>query len=360
MDEFIDAQDLSQTERVKCASCGADMVFDPSAQSLTCEHCGNVVEIVREVLQEEKDFFQDVNEGEWDGEALSYRCDSCGAITVLQKGEIAGKCPFCGAGTVVSISEQSGIKPSAIVPFSVDKDKAKEYYKSWIKKRFFAPRKLKKNFSADKMNGVYLPCWTYDAVTTSVYDGKLGEYYYVTVGSGKNRRTVRRTRWYRVYGEQCMNFDDVAVEASAQITQSQYDKIAPFPTRDAFVYDPKFMAGFSAERYSTDIREGFERARGVMENSIKRTILAKYHADVVGYLNVRTNYRKVTYKYLLLPAWICSFSYKKEKYGFMVNGATGKTAGKTPLSPLKIGLTVLLGLGLVALIGFLIYNNMLL
>lgn len=352
-DNLRERGDFAETEQVKCASCGASMTFDPESQSLSCAHCGSVVEIKPDFVERERDFFADMNESEWNEEALTYRCDSCGAVTIMQVGEIAGNCPFCGAGRVVDTESQSGIKPSAIIPFAFGKDSAKEYYKKWIKKKFFAPNKLKKNFVADKVTGIYLPCWTYDAKTYSTYEGRLGEYYYVTVGSGKDRRTVRKTRWYRVYGEFCDNFDDVTVEASAKIDQLQYEKIAPFPTREAYVYDGKYMAGFSAERYSTDIKEGFSRARVYMENRIRRGIIARYHADVVGYLNVRTRYDAVTYKYLLLPVWMCDFAYKKKNYGFMVNGHSGKTWGKTPVSPLKVLLTVLISLGAVIGLGLL-------
>lgn len=355
--DYAQDKEYNQTEKVKCASCGADMVFNPESQSLTCEHCGNVVEIKSEILEVENDFFADMNEDEWAKEALSYRCENCGAVTVLQVGEIAGNCPFCGASRVIAEQDQVGIKPSAIIPFAFDKTHAKEYYKKWIKKKLFAPSKLKKNFVADKVSGVYLPCWTYDAYTLSVYEGRLGEYYYVTVGSGKDRRTVRRTRWYRVYGEYVGDFDDVTIEASAKIDQSQYNKIAPFPTKEAYVYDSKYMAGFSAERYSTGIKEGFERAKGYMEANIRRGILSRYHADVVGYLNVKTSYKKVTYKYLLLPVWMCGFSYNKKRYGFLVNGKTGRTTGKTPVSPWRVLVATLLGLGALALLVYLCMNS---
>ena len=54
------SQDLKETEKVKCASCGADMVFSPETQTLFCEHCGNTVEI-RKVVTEEQDFFSAVS-----------------------------------------------------------------------------------------------------------------------------------------------------------------------------------------------------------------------------------------------------------------------------------------------------------
>ena len=56
--------------------------------------------------------------------------------------------------------------------------------------------KLKRYARAeDGLQGMYLPYWTYDAQVTSRYTGQRGDHYHVNVGSGKNRRRVRKTRW---------------------------------------------------------------------------------------------------------------------------------------------------------------------
>ena len=67
-----------------------------------------------------------------------------------------------------------------------------------------------------------------------------------------------------------------------------------------------------------------------------REILSKYTYDVIDYLNVNTSFDKITYKYVILPVWICNYSYNNKKYQFMVNGETGKIVGKTPVSPIKV------------------------
>ena len=61
----------------------------------------------------------------------------------------------------------------------------------------------------------------------------------------------------------------------------------------------------------------------------------------------------------MLPVWISSFTYKGKIYQFMVNGQTGKVSGKVPISPWRVLLAVLLGVAVIALIGyfFFFYEN---
>lgn len=63
----------------------------------------------------------------------------------------------------------------------------------------------------------------------------------------------------------------------------------------------------------------------------------------------------VRFKHILLPVWLSSYTYRGKIYRFMVNGETGRVAGKAPVSPLKVLLACLLAAGAVALIALLVY-----
>ena len=63
-------------------------------------------------------------------------------------------------------------------------------------------------------------------------------------------------------------------------------------------------------------------------------------------------FSKMTYKYLLLPVWMSSFTFNGKVFQFVVNGQTGKVGGKSPVSPWKVALAILIGI--IALI--IIYN----
>ena len=92
-----------------------------------------------------------------------------------------------------------------------------------------------------------------------------------------------------------------------------------------------------------------------MRSSISDAILAQYTYDIVDSFNVDVAFGKVTYKYMLLPVYIGHSKYRNKLYNFFVNGQNGNVAGKTPVSPLKVGITALLCALLIAGLGVLIY-----
>ena len=164
-----------ETESVKCAGCGANMIFDADLQTLYCPHCGSKKELGESKIAREKDIFDGLSaDSAWKAdETTVFRCENCGAKVVLAKMETAKTCPFCGTAHVQKTEELAGLKPDAVLPFTFGREKALEYSKAWAEKRFFAPRKFKKNLNAENVNGIYTPCFTFDSHTFS--DRKMDE-----------------------------------------------------------------------------------------------------------------------------------------------------------------------------------------
>ena len=177
-----EAQTAVGTE--KCPGCGDNMEFDPETGCLRCPSCGTTKRIETRAGQEIA--FSELSKGRggWQEQTHVYHCANCNAEEVLDKREIAHVCPFCGSPSVVEKEEIDTLRPNALLPFLLDRDKAAETAVAWAKKRFFAPRDFKTYFRPEKLNGVYLPAFTFDTDTDSKYSGRLGEHYYVTVRSG--------------------------------------------------------------------------------------------------------------------------------------------------------------------------------
>ena len=85
-------------------------------------------------------------------------------------------------------------------------------------KGWFHPSKLKQIARADHIHGIYIPAWTYDALSSSDWSGQAGYYYYVTqtyTENGQTRtRQVRKVRWKQRSGSFKSSFDDILVSAS--------------------------------------------------------------------------------------------------------------------------------------------------
>lgn len=331
---------------VKCPTCGANLEFDPETQTLKCDYCGTEVNFEKNREVEEINIEKAFALAEKGDKTTSlYRCRNCGAEVMINSDEVATECPFCQTPYVTKTENLEGIKPNAVYPFLIDKDKAVELTRKKIKKKFFAPSKFKKSFSAKNVNGVYYPCFTFDSSTQSAYNGRLGKTRTRTVRTKNGTRTETYVEWISVSGSFSYFFDDVTITSSAKMSQKILGKIMPFDINSICVYEKKFLAGFYASHYDKNIREAWTEAKSDMDKRIRTEILNRYNCDVVGYLNVSTIHNNVTYKYVLLPIWLISYKYRKKIYEMHMNGNTGKVYGKTPVSPWKVLLTGLVSVG---------------
>ena len=354
---FENEQTQIETFTVKCDSCGANMGFDPETQQLKCSHCGLLKDFEKSSEVEESDIHIALTDTANWGDAVNlYKCENCGAEVIMPSGHTADKCPYCETSHVIKKEDFVGLKPNAVYPFTFKQEEAVSYAKNYVKKRLFAPSKLKKNMLADNVNGVYQPGFTFDCKTVSHYQGRIGKRHTRVVGSGKNRRVETYIVWRYIGGTYNDAFDDVFVNADSDYSQTTLDKILPFDYQTIKVYDDEYLAGFVAKSYNRNANDCWKDARSMMDNDIKRRILSQYVYDVVDYIKVATSHSEVTYKYVLLPIYLVNYKHGKKNYTLHINGSSGKVAGKTPVSALKVIIAVLLGLVALAGIGLLFYN----
>ncbi|MHC4947345.1 MAG: hypothetical protein ACYTG1_03670, partial [Planctomycetota bacterium] len=198
------------------------------------------------------------------------------------------------------------------------------------------------------LQGLYVPYWTYDSETTSRYTGMRGDHYWVTVGSGKNRRRVRRTRWRPAGGTVRNTFDDLLVLGSRSLPRKHADRLEPWDLEALVPHDEAYLAGFNAESYQIDLEEGFGIACGLMEPVIRATIRSDIGGDTQQIHSVQTEHDAITYKHVLLPVWTSSYRYRDRVYRLLINGRTGEVQGERPWSWVKIVLAVLGGLAAAA------------
>ena len=258
----------------QCPSCGGNMTFDPLKYSLYCEYCETSIDLQAIKSSEEYDFSLGLAEDQkWDNENIVFHCEYCGADNVKEKGSLSNNCPFCGSDSIIALDEIPGIKPHRVIPFKITKNESLNRFHKSIKKKLFVPNEIKKNFPETKLNGIYIPSWTFDASASAYYEGRLGKRYTRTVGSGKNRRTVTEIRWFRISGSKNFIFDDTLVISSKTLKDKQVEPVAPFYTNDAIVYQDEYLSGFSAEHYSVSLNDGWKIAQDKNLSVMRRGIL---------------------------------------------------------------------------------------
>ncbi len=347
---------LKETDK-KCPMCGGTMDFDPKTGKLHCLFCDHTEDIPSDDNEgnekaRELDFESAESTGnfDWGTEQKTVTCKNCGATSVYDALEVADVCPYCGSNQVMEAAAVDTLAPGGVVPFKITAEKASENFTGWIKKKWFCPRKAKLSARAEKFQGIYLPYWTFDTDTYSTYTAKYGKNR--TVRNGKNESVV--TDWYFTSGDYRKFIDDQLVCGSDRHEQKVLEKIEPFDTEDNKAYKPEYLAGFAAERYSTGLDDAWKTAQGLihkkLEGDISSLIRSTYSADQVSNIEMKTDFSKITYKYLMLPVWISSFQYNQKIYQFMVNGQSGKVGGKTPLSAFRVLLAILLVIAIIVLL----------
>lgn len=351
------------SDELKCTGCGAILKFKPGTHHLTCTHCGaeNIIEQSTEIIEEidfEK-FISTQYEKEEKIEVVSVKCPSCGAAITLEPNVTSDQCPYCSSNIVVeSGSTSTVLKPKSLLPFAVTKQKAVESFKTWIHKLWFAPSDLKQKAAKGKLDGIYVPYWTYDANTGTSYTGARGTYYYVTetyttTENGQTvtkTRQVRRTSWTSTSGHVSNTFDDILVIASKSLPEKYTQKLEPWHLKDLVPYNDKYLSGFRSESYQVDIVEGLGIAKDRMVPVIRTTIHRDIGGDEQRIHSMNTTYHNITFKHILLPIWISSYRYKDKLYRFLINGQTGEVQGERPYSAIKIILAVLAVIAVIALV----------
>jgi DNA-directed RNA polymerase subunit RPC12/RpoP len=344
----------------ECRQCGAELDYSPSDEALACPYCG-AKQAVPAAAGEVKELdyraqLEAAAEAAQTEERLTARCTACGAETTFEANVTSAECAFCGTNIVLTQRSSKLIKPQAVLPFAIDRDRARTSFRRWIGSRWFAPSGLKKLASSvGGIIGTYIPSWTFDCTTTSRYRGERGDDYtttesYTTTEGGRTvhkTREVRKTHWTPAQGTVRNAFDDVLVLATESLPKTYADRLEPWDLDQLLPYSDEYLSGFRAESYSVDLAEGFERAR----KPIDEGVLASIHRDIGGdhqrVHSVDTAYSGITFKHILLPVWLSAYRFKGEVFRFLVNARTGEVQGERPHSWIKITLAILAGLAAV-------------
>ncbi|ACL04225.1 conserved hypothetical protein [Desulfatibacillum aliphaticivorans] len=328
-----------------CTSCGAKLEY-VSGQELICPYCGakNVFEQVEEDIKELDfhDFLRKSAEHEESIEVTTVKCQACGAESTPEENVSISQCSFCGSQLMAQASVSKAIKPKSMLPFEIQREQARENFRKWLKGLWFAPNQVKKYArSLNQIKGMYIPFWTYDADTYTNYRGQRGTDYteHYTDSDGK-RQSRTETRWSYVSGRVRKLFDDVLILASRSLPKKQTDKLEPWDLNNLVPYQEQYLAGFQVETYQIDLEGGFDEARDVMAEGIKREIRRDIGGDHQRIDSMDTSYADITFKHILLPVWISAYKFKDKTYRFVVNARTGEVQGERPWSAWKISAAV--------------------
>ncbi len=353
------------SERKKsCVNCGAELTYEPGTDTITCDYCGHVEKIDQQVQPFEElelnKYLESMGAQSHSIELTMLQCSNCGATQHIEDNYKSLHCVYCTAPLIIEDQyTEDWILPGAVLPFSFKVDKAHQIFKKWVDGLWWAPNNLQRaTLSPEYTKGLYVPYWTFDAQLTSNYKGQRGDHYYVTVtrGSGKNKTTSRerRTDWSSKSGNVSGFVDDTLVHASNNKSIQIPALVSRWKLDVLKTFDTSYLAGYVTEKYTIPLKDGHLTATDKAEDIAKNWIRTDIGGDEQRIDDFDMTLTEETFKQVLLPLYISSYTYGNKRFNFYVNGQTGAIHGDRPYSFWKIFLASVVALMVVAAIAYLV------
>lgn len=346
MSEELENAIQSSGTNSQCKNCGGNLVFSPKSQKLRCANCDSEFGIPV-VISHNKKPLEAVDEDKtghdaWVKESKVCRCKTCGASIIIQGLNITEQCPYCASDYVIDKDAMPGIQPDTVIPFAFDQDAAADSFAKGVKKIFLIPHAFKKKLPKNKIRGIYVPSFAFDANTASKYIGVLVKEHKHTDSKGNTHTTYE---YINIAGNKLLNFTNVTIESSSKMQNKDMKALLPYDLKSENVFNPDFIRGFSTEHYEDSVDKCYGVAKSEMSAQIKASILSeyksRYHYDSVKSFSMNTLFSEEKFAYRLVPVYCFEFIYKKKKYITFMNGQTGKIGTGYPKSYLKVFLIVL-------------------
>ena len=281
-------------------------------------------------------------EQQWQATRRSVQCQSCRAVMVYEAERVGQNCEFCGSPALVAYDEiKSPIRPEGVLPFRIDRNRVRDDIRRWWRSKWFAPARLARAALVETVRSLYIPYWTFDARAHCPWDAEAGYYYYVNVEGhdSQGRRLVRRerrTRWEAASGVVDHTFDDEPVPGTQGLPLDLLRQVEPFPTAELVPYDTAFLSGHVVEHYQVVLSEASNQSHQQMHEALEALCARQIPGDTHRNLVIHPVFSGQTFKHILVPIWLLTYVFRSRSYQVLVNGVTGKTAGKYPLSGWKI------------------------
>src|SRR3954447_6797138 len=362
--------DVAALEKYACAACGAQAQWNPSKQLLVCPFCGTAAPFIVDAQSGalvENDLVRALREipdeaRGWLAEKRTVQCQSCKAVSVFDAERVGQRCEFCGSPALLPYGEiKSPIRPQSLLPFRVAASAVREQIRRWYKSKWLAPNALKSRALVDTVKGVYIPYWTFDAQVVCPWEAEAGHYYYTTEtyrdskGNSQTRQ-VQHTRWEPASGLVEHFFDDEPIPGTRGVSHALLKQVEPFPTKELVPYDTSYLSGFVVEHYQVVLLDAAKASEDAMCDKLRDMCAGQVPGDTYRNLVIHPVFSARTFKHILVPLWLLTYTYGAKIFRVLVNGATGRMAGEYPKSFWKIFFLVV-GIIIVVAIVLLLNGN---
>ena len=149
---------------------------------------------------------------------------------------------------------------------------------------------------------------------------------------------------------------DEPIPGTRGVNQALLKQVEPFPTNELTAYDTSYLSGFVVEHYQVVLLEAAQSSEAAMHQKLEAMCAAEVPGDTYRNLVIHPTFSDRTFKHILVPIWLLTYTYGARVFHVLVNGSTGRMAGEYPKSFWKIFFLVV-GIIILVLIVLLLQGN---
>jgi hypothetical protein len=241
-------------------------------------------------------------------------CSHCGAPLPVQPGEILVTCRYCGFTSVIETGKAFEFEHSLILN-SVTAEQVPGKLQDWMRNSFMAPKGAASKSTITEQTLQYLPFWVVSAEATTHYKGVFERIPPPTENQGDiadhydwlvlaRRSADFPTRSYHLALSGKVPFEATKIDRGAKVLNSEMES-----------------------------NEAVEQAKAEIQNL--HQYLSKDRVDRIIEINTELDVSGTFY--LHSPVWFLTYSYKKEHYHVLLDGASGEVIkGDLPSEDFKL------------------------
>ena len=106
-------------------------------------------------------------------------------------------------------------------------------------------------------------------------------------------------------------------------------------------YDTAYLSGYVVEHYQVVLVDAAKQSRDAMHEQLMTLCGQQVPGDTHRNLRIDPQYSGETFKHILVPIWLLTYTFGAKHFQVIANGYTGVIAGKYPKSFWKIFFVVM-------------------
>jgi predicted RNA-binding Zn-ribbon protein involved in translation (DUF1610 family) len=326
-----------------CPQCDGVSAYSAENGGLTCTFCGYYEPPPQEIVGKQAEAFEFTVETMervahgWGAERKELSCNRCAARITLSTDMLTHTCPFCGSNQVVQVkAPQDVLRPRFLIPFTVTADECRQKTAVWLQDSWMLPSELNRLANKTEYTPIYIPYWTFDAITQSDWKAEVAHTRQKRVHRNGRWETRTVTEWRWESGKAIVEFDDLLVNGSQRLSQHLLRQIQNYDVRSLVPYDASFLAGIQAQAYDVDLEAAWAQGRHTMRAQTKEACKAQATSRRMRNFSMNLAFKDENWRYLLMPLYLATYQYGTETYQVLINGQTGSLAGSRPVDWRKV------------------------